>query len=182
MEDGMKALVLVCSFSICALAWADGNIRRLDVDPGYWQFTILSNLSGAPALPSSALARLTPEQRARFESAVKAMESSKPKPIVYNDCITEQELKQGNYAIEAGDDEWSCTSNSMTSQDGMNYGASETCTSSKTGETIKGSGSLKVDDREHFSGSGKIQSSTLMNDFQFSAKWLEASCPRGDSK
>ncbi len=178
----MKPLIFVCLLVMYgSLGWADGNVNQLDVKPGYWQFTITSNLSGAPNLPSSSLSNLTPKQRAMLEAAVKAMES-RAVPVTYTNCITEQELKSGNYAIATGNDEWSCTSNSMTSQDGKNYGASETCTSNKTGETIKGSGSLKVDDREHFGGSGKIQASTLANNFTFSAKWLEASCPSRSNK
>lgn len=67
----------------------------LNLRPDLWEMSISSQGSGMPPIPPEALARLTPEQRARFEAAMAARMAGGDKPHVYKSCITETTLQRG---------------------------------------------------------------------------------------
>jgi hypothetical protein len=67
----------------------------LNVRPGLWEMTVSGQGSGMPPIPAEALARLTPEQRAKFEAAMTARMAGADKPHVYKSCITEKTLQRG---------------------------------------------------------------------------------------
>lgn len=67
----------------------------LNVRPGLWEMTISSQGGGMPPIPPQALARLTPEQRAKFQAAMAAHMAGANKPHAYKSCITETTLQRG---------------------------------------------------------------------------------------
>jgi len=61
--------ILVGGFCISA---GQADPVTLNVRPGLWEMMVLGEGSGMPPIPAEALARLTPEQRAKFEAAMAA--------------------------------------------------------------------------------------------------------------
>ncbi len=53
------------------------------------------NTTGAPPIPAELLARMTPQQRAKFQAAMAASMARSRVPHVYNQCITEKSLQRG---------------------------------------------------------------------------------------
>jgi hypothetical protein len=67
----------------------------LNVRPGLWEMTVSGESTGTPTIPAEALARMTPEQRAKVEAAIGAAMASAGKPHVYKSCVTEKTLQRG---------------------------------------------------------------------------------------
>jgi len=67
---------------------ASGDVQPLNIKTGLWQLTMTTTVSGRPPIPPEALARMTPEQRAKFEAAMKARASHGPRTRTYKNCVT----------------------------------------------------------------------------------------------
>jgi hypothetical protein len=67
----------------------------LNVRPGLWEMTVSGQSSGMPPIPAEVLARMTPEQRAKFQAAIAARMAGGDKPHVYKSCITQTTLQRG---------------------------------------------------------------------------------------
>ena len=74
----------------CSTMWA-ADLQALDVKTGQWETTTSGQMTGMPAIPPEVLAKLTPEQRAKMESAMGARGA---KPIVSTYCLTKDKLEQ----------------------------------------------------------------------------------------
>ncbi len=74
----------------CAAAWG-ADIHALDVKPGQWETTTTGQMTGIPAIPPEVLNQLTPEQRAKMQSAMGARGA---KPMVSTSCKTKEKLQQ----------------------------------------------------------------------------------------
>ncbi len=57
--------------------------------------TSTGKTTGAPPIPAELLARMTPEQRAKFQAAMAASMARSSVPHVYKQCITERSLQRG---------------------------------------------------------------------------------------
>jgi len=77
-----------------APAWAADAIEPLDIKPGLWEITLTVRTSGVPPMPPEALAKLTPEERSRIETKVKARVAEGPRTTVKRSCLEEKELHQ----------------------------------------------------------------------------------------
>lgn len=66
----------------------------LDVKTGGWEMTTTTLITGMPASPE-ALAKMSPEQRARVE-AMLAARAGKPSIHVSRSCVTKEDLDQDN--------------------------------------------------------------------------------------
>src|SRR5690348_9441337 len=67
----------------------------LNVKLGLWEMTTMGEVSGAPPIPPEALARMTPEQRARMQAAMTASLAQQNKPKVRKYCVTQKDLERG---------------------------------------------------------------------------------------
>ncbi len=83
-----KNVFLVLTFAAAVCRAAD-NATPLDLKPGLWETTTVSERSGMPSIPADKLAALPPEQRARIE----AMAGGKPTTSTRQSCRTEKDLK-----------------------------------------------------------------------------------------
>ncbi len=70
----------------------------LDVKPGLWEMTSDSERSGKLPLPPEALARMTPEQRAKLEAAMQG--SMGPRHRVVKRCVTQADIDKGFEEME----------------------------------------------------------------------------------
>ena len=84
--------ILVGGFCISA---CQADPVTLNVRPGLWEMTVSGESSGMPSIPAEALARMTPEQRARVQAAMAAATASAGKPHAFKSCITEKTLQRG---------------------------------------------------------------------------------------
>lgn len=157
----------------CASGWG-ADLRTLDIKTGQWETTTSGQMTGV-SIPPDILNKMTPEQRARVESAMGARGA---KPIVSTSCMTKEKLAQG----------WN------TGQDSLKACTTSVITSSSSKQEIhmecdrngnKSSGTIKVEtlDSEHIRGSIQMTATTgadnghAMNiNYTFTAKWLGAAC------
>jgi Protein of unknown function (DUF3617) len=64
----------------------------LDVNPGAWDMSITTLTSGS-LIPPDLLAKMPPEQRAKFEQSMQAR-SGKPMTHTSKGCVTQEDLDQ----------------------------------------------------------------------------------------
>ena len=172
----MQKMILfgvICLFAPVLLA--GGNIQPLNVKPGLWQTTITSTRSGQPPIPPGTLDKLTPEQRAKLEAAMKARASQGPQTRSYKKCVTQEDLNKEPFA----EDKQSRT-RTVLSSTGSKMDVHEVCT---------GSGGMKTDfivhievlDSENVKASVHVNATgggrAMNGDSNITAKWLGQTCP-----
>jgi len=70
--------------------------QPMNVKTGLWETTATTQMSGMPPIPAEALARLTPEQRAKMEQAM----GGGPRTTTTKSCLTQEMLDK---ALNFGD-------------------------------------------------------------------------------
>jgi hypothetical protein len=157
---------------LCTSTWA-ADFQALDVKPGQWETTVTGQMTGMPAIPPEALARMTPEQRAKVESAMGGLGA---KPMVSTSCRTKEKLAQAWYTGQQSLK--SCTTTLTTSSSSKQEVHME-CNQngSKTSGTIK----VETVDSEHIRGSFQMTATSEGNNamnmnYSFTSKWLGAAC------
>ncbi len=81
-------------FSVFTL-WAADKITPLNVKLGLWENTVTHSMTGMPAMPAippDALAKMTPEARARVEAMMNKSGAGGPATNVSKSCITQEKL------------------------------------------------------------------------------------------
>ena len=158
---------------LCATAWA-ADPTPLNVKTGQWETTMTTETAGQLPIPQEMLDKMTPEQRARMEAAMKARGAQGARTNAHKSCVKKEDLDK-----PFGDDEQrkSCKQTIVTS--------------SATRQEIhmdceigggKQSGTLKVEavDSGNVKGSMQMVASNggrSMNvNSSFSAKWLGPVC------
>ncbi|HEV2201893.1 MAG TPA: DUF3617 domain-containing protein [Bryobacteraceae bacterium] len=155
----------------CATAWA-ADTTPLDVKTGEWEATVTSDSSGQIPVPQALLDKMTPEQRAKMEAALKARAT--PRTNVHKQCVKKEDLGK-----PFGNDEErkSCKQNIVTS--------------SSTRQEIhmdceigggKQSGTFKLEAVDSGTVKGTLEMTasnggrTMNVNSAFSAKWLGPVC------
>jgi tetratricopeptide (TPR) repeat protein len=77
-----------------APAWAGDAIEPLNIKPGLWEITLTVRTSGLPPMPPEALAKSTPEERARIDAKARERAAEGPRTSVKRSCLDEKELRQ----------------------------------------------------------------------------------------
>jgi hypothetical protein len=94
-----RTVVLTLGVTIGFVMLAHAADPALDVKAGLWELTSTGTMSGAPPIPQEALARMTPEQRAKMESAMQEAIGRNNQPHVSKSCITQKQLEKApNFA------------------------------------------------------------------------------------
>lgn len=171
----MQRNVLFCVIFLWAPAlFAGGDVQPLNIKTGLWEVTMTSEVSGRPPIPPEALARMTPEQRAKFETAMKARSSQGPQTKTYKNCVTKEKLNKDPFSEERK----SCTRTVLAST-GSRMDVREVCVD-QNGEremTIR----IEAADSEHVTGSGQVNASggnnSMKVSMRFAGKWIGAICP-----
>src|SRR5262245_38326842 len=81
-------------------AWAQTKLQPLNVKTGLWESTITTTTSGQMPIPAEMLARLTPEQRAKFEARMNQNASPKTRTYTNRDCETKEKLAEQPFNSE----------------------------------------------------------------------------------
>ncbi len=74
-----------------SLLWSADKLQPLDVKLGLWETTSTTNMTGMPPVPPDMLAKLPPEQRAKFEEMMKARAGA---PTTHKYCLTKEKLEK----------------------------------------------------------------------------------------
>ena len=88
----MKRIVIAVMLS--SAAWAQAKFQPLNVKTGLWESTITSTTSGQMPIPAEMLAKLSPEQRAKFEARMKQNSTPKTRTYTNRDCETKEKLAE----------------------------------------------------------------------------------------
>jgi len=100
-----KAMFLAAVILSWSALWAADKLQPLDIKMGLWETSMTHSAAGMsqmPQIPPEALAKLTPEQRARMEEMMKSRSGA----TTVKSCITKEKLEK-NLAFR--DDRPQCT-------------------------------------------------------------------------
>jgi hypothetical protein len=157
----------------CAAAWG-ADIHPLGVKPGQWETTTTGQMTGMPAIPPDVLNKLTPEQRAKMESAMGAHGA---KPMVSTSCMSKEKLQQ---AWNTGQDALKACTTSIVTSNSTKQEIQMEC--NRNGS--KSSGTVKVEaiDSEHIRGAIQMTATTgndghsMSMNYTFTSKWVGEAC------
>ncbi len=165
-------LIMMCTIALCASA--QQKIQPLDLKLGLWEVTTTSAMSGQMPMPPEALAKLTPEQRARMEERMKANSSAQEKPTTRKECITKEKLSKEN---AFGEERKFCT-RTVTTSTGSKLEIKIQCAENG----MKSDGMLRIEavNFETVKGSMNMAMSggerTMNMNSNFTGKWVSAAC------
>jgi hypothetical protein len=91
----MKITILIAFTVLLAVT---SVAQPINVKTGLWETTATSQVSGMPPIPAEALARLTPDQRAKMEQAMGG--GGGPRTTTMKSCVTQEMLDK---ALNFGD-------------------------------------------------------------------------------
>jgi hypothetical protein len=91
----LAACLLGCAVIAFPLHRGMAEQVQLDVHPGLWEVTTTSKSAGEIPMPEEELAKLPPDQRAKFEAAMKQAMARATAPHTFKECVTEQQIKNG---------------------------------------------------------------------------------------
>jgi hypothetical protein len=104
---------MLCSLGLGALLAAQA--ANLDLKTGLWEVTAVSSSAGMPQIDTS---KMTPEQAARVEAAMRGRSAGQPQTHVTKTCMTKEKLANAAFA---SNDDANCkpkiTANTRTSMD-----------------------------------------------------------------
>ena len=176
----MRTSVLIAVLCLgCSGLWAGDAFKPLEVKLGLWETTSTFQSSGMPAvnIPEDALARMTPEQRAKVEQMMKG--SGSPRTNTAKSCMTREKM---NRAEAFGADRKNCT-RTVESSSGSKTEVRMECTTDDGGKV---NGIVRVERISSDSVKGSMQMTTTSGDrtmnmnSTFTSKYLGPDC--GDVK
>ena len=167
-------------FLTCSCVWAADDLKPLDVKLGLWETTSSVQTSGMPPvnIPPDALARMTPDQRAKVEAMMKSQGSGSPRTNTTKSCMTPEKMKRSEMFYE----QKQCTKTVVTSS-GSKMEMRMHCTMEGG---AKADGTVRVERISSESTKGSVQMTSTSGDHTmnmnstFTSKWLGPDC--GDVK
>lgn len=173
-KKNIWAVTLYPCMALMALSQAADSIK-LNVKPGLWEVSSLGQASGVPPIPEDTLAKMTPEQRARFQAAMQATMSNASKPRLFKNCITPEKIAQG---FDVQPNQSASCQRTVTSISSSEFKVSSVCSGPDGGTTmemhLQATGSEQVSGTVHVvvSRGGK----TMTVDNNIHGKWLSSDC------
>lgn len=174
--------VLVVVSSLALLA-ADKPIP-LNLKEGLWEVTTTHSMTGMPGVPPDTLAKMSPEQRARFEEMMKQKGIGGPTTDVTKSCVTREKIEKD---MAFADERKDCTRtvvNSSPSHFEMKFHCERN--KSKDEHKFDSDGTFVVDlvGSDSAKGTSHIVANSnghnITMDFTFTSKYLGPAC--GDVK
>ncbi|MFY9531846.1 MAG: DUF3617 family protein [Candidatus Acidiferrales bacterium] len=165
-------------FLWCGFLGGTDKIQPLDIKLGLWEATNNSQVTGALPIPPEVLARMTPEQRAKFEEAMKARASQGPTARTYKSCITKEKINDQHVFDEGRKSCIRTVVTSTSSELEMHMECMD------AGTKRRGTFRIEAINSENVKGSVQMVSSsndrTMNINSNFTAKWISPDC--GDTK
>ena len=147
------------------VAYAD----PLDVKPGLWETTTTTEMSGMPPIDTS---KMTQEQKARIESAMKKRQAQGPRVHVRKSCVTKERLNREPFQEK---EQESCT-RTVISSSRTQWQAKLLCTKPKRVGEFK----VEAVSREHIKATVQMNTSddkhAMAVHVSMDGKWIGSSC------
>ncbi len=168
----LLGLVVLFPFAV----QSDSTIQPLNVKLGLWQTTASMTMSGLPPIPDSALAQMSPDQRAKMEEMMKKMSGQQ---TTSKSCVTKDKLEKSEGFRNAPK---SCTYTIVSSTSSKLEMKME-CT--QNGQKMTGNLRVEAVDSENVKGTMQMNTSgsntaggnNAMNvNSTFTGKWFGAAC------
>jgi hypothetical protein len=166
------ALQAACAV-LAATAVQAAEYTKPNIKPGLWEVSVSPRMSGEMPIPEDQLAKLTPEQRAGIEAAMK---NATAKPHVYKECMTPEKIAKG-FEMDRGADSASCKRSvisSTTSELTLHDECNDTKRKSSTDVHFEIKGGTQMNGKVHIVVTQSGKSMTV--DSTLTGKWLSASC------
>lgn len=154
-------------------AQAGTKLQPLNVKPGLWETSVTYSMAGELPVSPEVLNRMTPEQRARLEEAMKA-ESGNAHTTTYKNCMKKEDLQNPDFT-----DKKQCTWTTLESSSTKVKG-SASCDYKDEGMKVSGAGEFVAVDQEHVKGNMHMKASgsgrEMNTNSVFTSKWLRSDC------
>ena len=156
------------------------KITPMNVKTGLWQSTSTISVTGGLGLPADVVAKLTPEQKARYEAAMQAQAGGHNSTHTDKSCLTQKDLTTDPFAQKDSSDENIHCHGTLLSSTSTDIVLQETCSGEASMTyTMK----IHADSTEHATGTGTgtatMGGHTMNSSVKFDSKWLGATCPAG---
>jgi hypothetical protein len=168
-EVRIKNIKQTCIVLSLLLASVTVHAEPLDVKTGLWEVTTTTAISGMPPIDTS---KMSPEQKARFEAAMKARQAHGPRSHVSKSCITKERLEREPFQ---GKNDDSCT-HTVISSTRAHWEATLQCSKPRrvgkfnveavSRERIKGTMQMNASDDKH----------AMAVSMSLDGKWIGSSC------
>lgn len=169
----MKTKIAILSILAGAAVWAADSVP-FAVKTGTWETTSTVQTSGGPQIPPEVLQKMPPEQRAKLEERMKAMQG---RPTTTRNCVTEEDLKK---AFNTGDQRNNCTRTVISSSASKQEIKIE-CSGERAKTTgiihIEANGNEQVKGTMDMTSSGPTGQEMKINS-TFVSKWISAGCEK----
>ncbi|MGH9728942.1 MAG: DUF3617 family protein [Candidatus Acidiferrales bacterium] len=157
------------------------NRVPMDVKLGLWQSTTTITVSGGLGLPPEVAAKLTPEQRARYEAAMQNQAGGHTSTLTKKSCLTQEDLATDPFGNENANDENIHCHGTLLKSTSTDAVLQETCSGEASMTyTMK----IHAADQEHATGTGTGSATmggrTMNSSVKFDSKWLGATCSAKD--
>jgi Protein of unknown function (DUF3617) len=141
----------------------------LDVKTGLWEITITSEMSGMLPIDMS---KATPEEKARFETAMKSVQARGPRTHVHKSCMTKEKVEREPFQEK---EKGSCTRTVISSTRTL-WRAKRMCSDPKIVDESK----IEALSRERIKGTFQVNESenkhaTVIH-VSIAGKWLGSDC------
>ncbi len=169
----LSTLLVMVGINACWMISTFAGEVPLDVKTGLWEVKVSGQSKGTLPIPADELAKLPPEQRARFEQAMKNSMASMNHDRTFKECITEEQLKRG---FKTANDDESCKQIIRSSTSTMMEVGEECTGKQKASATIRfrAISSKEVKGNIHVVAGHGADTMTIDNIIQ--AKWLGSDC------
>jgi hypothetical protein len=162
-------------FIALVLASTAAYAEPLDVKLGLWENTITTEMSGTPPVDTS---KMSPEQKARFDAAMKARQAQGPRAHVHKSCLTKEKLEREPFQ-DTEDNKKSCT-HTVISSTRTQWHARLQCTKPKRVGEVR----MEALSRERIKGTMQMNASdanrAMTVHASIAGRWLGSNC--GDIK
>ena len=168
----MKRIMTGAILTAAVAVWAANTVQPLNVKLGLWEVTTKMTTKGAPPIPAGMLNKLTPEQRARVEAAMKAKSGERTQTYTHKNCLTREKLEHGDFSNQK-----ECTQKVITSTSSK-MELDVTCSFDEV--SAHGKISIEALNSENTRGEGTMTASgngqNSATNSSFTARWLGAKC------
>jgi hypothetical protein len=175
MPSASRKLLPIALATLGATALVQAaDLMKPNIKPGLWEVSHHPQVSGQVQIPEEQLAKMTPEQRAQMEAALKNYAANSSKPHVYKECMTPQKIARG---FDLAREESGCT-RKVVSSSANELTLHDEC-SKQRGKTVS---DVHFEIKNGTQMSGKINvvmssgSKTMTMNSTVEGKWLGASC------
>jgi Protein of unknown function (DUF3617) len=159
----MRTNILLGVMLLCPMSsWAAD--QPFDIKPGLWDMANTIQISGLPPIPN--LDHMSPEQRARIESAMKNMAGSHTTTV--KSCVTREGIDRA--IAKANSTKTNACAPKLVSASASKVVLRIDCTQEKGDAKSNGELTIERQDSEHFKGTGTMKS-TGANGRTMDMKW-----------